>query len=357
MITELDKYVSELLFDYDCVIVPQLGGFMTNYKPAYFDKGIAHPPSKELRFNKNLTKNDGLLSQSISNSEGISIQNADAILHESVEHYLGQLKESGRVKLNKVGILFIDENKQLRFTPDTTVNYLRQSFGFESFAMPAEVVAQIPVVEEKEVETEVETPVIPIAETPTYSKGISWVAAATLLPFIGMSIYLGMTTDFKSPTQITPAELIPLGNSASPKYAAREITMSKAELEDETNYPENTRVFPFNFESNEVDSLGVWINMSDLPEKVAAEKANTTNGLYHIIGGCFGEKQNAKKFVDRLKIRGYDSNILDLHKGLYRVKIESFNNYEQALNELKTTRENGTFPNAWLLKKKTAKDG
>lgn len=354
MITELDKYVSELLFDYDCVIVPQLGGFVTNYKPAYFDNGLAHPPSKELRFNKNLTKNDGLLSQSISNSEGISIQDADAILHETVEKYLGQLKESGRVKLNKVGILFIDENKQLRFKPDTTVNYLRQSFGFESFAMPAEVVSQIPVVEEKEVEAKDETPVIPIGEPSSYNKGIYWVAAATLLPFIGMSIYLGMSTDFKSPTQITPAELIPLGNSVSPKYAAREITLSKEEIKDETNYPKNTLVFPFNFESNKVDSLGVWINVSDVPEEVAVEKTITTNGLYHIIGGCFGEKENAEKFVNRLKRRGYDGNILDLHKGLYRVKIESFSNYEQALNELKSTRDNGTFPNAWLLKKKTS---
>lgn len=354
MITEPDKYVSELLFDYDCVIVPQLGGFVTNYKPAYFDKGIAHPPSKELRFNKNLTKNDGLLSQSISNSQGISIQKADAILHETVENYLSQLKESGRVKLNKVGILFIDENKQLRFKPDTTVNYLRNSFGFESFAMPSEVIAQIPVVEGKEVEAKVESPVIPIGEPSSYNKGIYWVAAATLLPFIGMSIYLGMSTDFKSPTQITPAELIPLGNSASPKYAAREITMSEKELEDKTDYPENTLIFPFNFESNEVDSLGVWINMSDVPEKVAPEKAFTTQGLYHIIGGCFGEKKNAEKLVDRLQRRGYDANILDLHKGLYRVKIESFGNYEQALNELKSTRESGTFPNAWLLKKETS---
>jgi hypothetical protein len=352
MNTELDKYISELLYDYDCVIVPQLGGFVTNYKPAYFDKGIAHPPSKELRFNKNLTKNDGLLSQSISNSEGVSIQEADAILHETVEKYLGTLKESGRVELNKVRILFIDENKQLRFKPDTTENYLRHSFGFESFAMPAEIVAQIPVVEEKEVKAEVETPVIPISETSSYNKGIYWVAAATLLPFIGMSIYLGMTTDFKSPTQITPAELIPLGNSASPKYAAREITLSEEELKEETNYPENTLIFPFDFESNKVDSLGVWINLSDIPEERAIEKPTSSEGLYHIIGGCFGEKQNADKFVDRLQTRGYDANILDLHKGLYRVKIESFGNYDEALNELKSTRDNGTFPNAWLLKKK-----
>jgi len=356
MITELDKYVSELLFDYDCVIVPQLGGFVTNYKPAYFDKGIAHPPSKELRFNKNLTKNDGLLSQSISNVEGISIQDADAILHETIEKYLGSLKESGRVQLNKVGVLFIDENNHLRFKPDTTVNYLRKSFGFESFAMPAEVVAQIPIIKEKEIETEDETPIIPIAQS-SYNRGIYWVAAATLLPFIGLSIYLGMTTDFKSPTEITLAELIPLSNSASPKYAAREITLSDEELSNETNYPENTLVFPFDFESNAVDSLGVWINMSDVPEEIAVENMAVIEGKYHIIGGCFGEKKNADTFVHKLQARGYNSNILDLNKGLYRVKIESFGNYEEALNELRTTRDNGTFPNAWLLKKKIAENG
>ncbi|HKK38323.1 MAG TPA: SPOR domain-containing protein [Cryomorphaceae bacterium] len=359
MSTELDKYVSELLFDYDCVIVPQLGGFVTNYKPAYFDKGIAHPPSKELRFNKNLTKNDGLLSQSISSSEGLSIQEADAILHETVEKYLGTLKERGRIELNKVGILFIDENKQLRFKADTKVNYLRQSFGFESFAMPAEVVAKIPVVEQKVVEktVEEETPVIPMGEPSSYNKGIYWVAAATLLPFIGMSIYLGMTTDFKSPTQITPAELIPLGNSASPKYAAREITLSEEELNDETNYPENTLIFPFDFETNKVDSLGVWINMSDVSEEDVVEKTLVNQGIYHIIGGCFGEKQNADQFVNRLQARGYNASVLDLHKGLYRVKIESFANYDEALNELRSTRGDGSFPNAWLLKKKMAENG
>jgi len=359
MITELDKYVSELLFDYDCVIVPQLGGFVTNYKPAYFDKGIGHPPSKELRFNKNLTKNDGLLSQSISNTEGLSIQDADAVLHETVENYLSQLKETGRVQLKKVGVLFIDANNQLRFRPDTTTNYLRNSFGFESFEMPPEVAKEISAIAEKETKPEKETfrekeaPVIPIAE-PSYKKGIYWVAAATLLPFVGMSIYLGMSTDFKSPTQITPAELIPLNRSASPKYAHREITMSEEELEEETNYPDNTLIFPFDFETNEVDSLGVWINMSSVPVEVLEEKPTANNGIYHIIGGCFGEKGNAEKFVSRLQSRGYNAHILDLNKGLYRVKIESFDDYEKALKELRSTRDNGTFPNAWLLKKKTS---
>jgi hypothetical protein len=31
---KLDHYISQLLFRYDCVIVPNLGGFVTNYKPA-----------------------------------------------------------------------------------------------------------------------------------------------------------------------------------------------------------------------------------------------------------------------------------------------------------------------------------
>jgi hypothetical protein len=349
--TELDKYISELLFDYDCVIVPQLGGFVTNYKPAHFEKGIAYPPSKELRFNKNLKKNDGLLSQSISSAEGISIQDADVILHETVENYLTKLQENGRVQLNKVGILFIDENKQLRFKPDTTVNYLRKSYGFESFAMPSEIITQAPPIEEQILpREEEEQKIIPIAET-TYNKGIYWVAAATILPFIGMSIYLGMTTDFKSPTQITPAELIPFVETVKPKYDPRKIAISEDELRDETNFPENTLIFPFDFESNRVDSLGVWVNLNDLPVENSTDNAETIQGIYHIIGGCFGEKPNAEKFVGRLKSRGYDATILDHHKGLYRVKIESFEDYDKALEVLQTTRENGTFPNAWLLKK------
>ena len=70
----ISKYISELLFLHDCVIIPQFGGFVGNNKSAVLNEttGIITPPSKEILFNLNLQTNDGLLINHISKSEGIS---------------------------------------------------------------------------------------------------------------------------------------------------------------------------------------------------------------------------------------------------------------------------------------------
>ena len=46
---EITKYIQELLFVHDCVILPGFGGFVANYRPAKIDENqqIVHPPSKD----------------------------------------------------------------------------------------------------------------------------------------------------------------------------------------------------------------------------------------------------------------------------------------------------------------------
>ena len=349
---ELDKQISKLLYDYDCVIVPQLGGFVTNYKSSYFSNGLAYPPSKELRFNKNLIKNDGLLAQSIAEDNGISIQEADVSLKQMVEDYLAELNDKKRIELRKVGVLYMDSHRAIQFKPDSSVNYLRSSFGLEPIPLPEKLRTERKTIEEKAV-------VIPIAKSKevrnkiSEGSGIYRVAAATLIPFIGMSLYLGMTTGFKSPTEVSPADLFPFEwKKDKSVYQERTLRSETADEEDVTAFPEPDGLFQFNFESNEVDSLGVWVDLR--PAKEVAKKLENENQAtkkYHIIAGCSGEKENADRFVARLKQRGYEAGILDLNKGLHRVKIDSYSEYEIALNDLKKMRDNGIFPNAWLLKK------
>jgi len=355
MTTRLDKYISELLYDYDCVIIPRLGGIVTNYKPARFEKGMAYPPGKELRFNKNLTKNDGLLAQCVSEIEEMSVQKADAFVQETVEHYLKELNGGNRVELNKVGILYIDDHRNLRFEPDTSVNYLRSAFGFEVFKLPEPKIQLKPAIEEK---VEESPKIIPL-KSPGHTKGIYRVAAATLAPFIAMSVYLALTTDFKSPTEISPAEIFPLSTKSKSQYEPRDFNVpAPTEEVEKTAFPENSDLFQFDFNTNEVSNGGAMVDLRKSSSAVKVkESAPQSIGLYHIIGGCFSEKTNAENFVDRLKMRGYASGILDMNKGLYRVRIESYDEYDEALNKLKIMRQDGTFPNAWLLKKKNANHG
>ncbi len=349
----LDPYLENLLVDYDCVVVPQLGGFITNYKPAQIDQksGVAHPPQKDVSFNKNLTKSDGLLETTLSQDRNISFEEASASLKDAVEMCWQKLHEGRKVQFKKVGVLYIDGNKNLRFEPSGDVNFLKSSFGFDSFKLPAPATRETPIPAVQTEEVPAETPVIELGRSRTSS--IYWVAAATMLPFIAMSAYIGISTDFKSPTEVTVADLNPFKSAshAIPAYAERETNTNKVSVETtEVAFPENVAVFPYSFETGKIDSTGVWV---DLREKGVASPALAAkpSGLYHIIGGCFGERTNAEKFVSRLEMRGYSAAILDLHKGLYRVKIESFGDYDQALNSLDDMRTTGTFPNAWLLKK------
>src|SRR5659263_213351 len=60
---DITFYLVELLRLHDCVIVPDLGGFVTNYRPAEMDlvNNSFNPPVKEIIFTGKLSKNDGLV--------------------------------------------------------------------------------------------------------------------------------------------------------------------------------------------------------------------------------------------------------------------------------------------------------
>ena len=50
---KVEKHISELLYDHDCVIIPELGGFVGNYTPAQIHP-VRHtftPPFKNIIFN------------------------------------------------------------------------------------------------------------------------------------------------------------------------------------------------------------------------------------------------------------------------------------------------------------------
>ena len=63
---ELSKHIECLLLRHNCVIVPGLGGFVTQYVPARYvpEEELFFPPFRSVGFNPRLTLNDGLLVQS-----------------------------------------------------------------------------------------------------------------------------------------------------------------------------------------------------------------------------------------------------------------------------------------------------
>ena len=350
---DLDKYISKLLYDYDCVIIPQFGGFVTNYKPAHLDEnqGLLLPPKKDLGFNRNLTRSDGLLEQELANSNKISVKEASQAIKSEVETYWEKLHSGEKIKFQKIGILFFDEELRLQFEPFKENNYLKASFGLDTLVLPTPIVEEANNIEEpaKVIQLEPEPPVITDSSVPARSRSIYWVAAAAILPFVAMSIYFGVKTDFKSPTDTSFAELVPSLNWKSVPSAYKERVSSDdySENKESSTFP-SEGVFQYSFIESKIDSTGVWV---DLNKKEAPPVIPT--GPYHVIAGCFSQKANAEKMVSRLKRKGYEASILDYHKKLYRVKAESYSNKTSALDGLRDVRAQRGQESFWLLKKRT----
>ena len=66
---QLETYISDLLYRYECVVIPDFGAFLTQPVSARIDESnfTFYPPKKELSFNEQLKNNDGLLAKYIAN--------------------------------------------------------------------------------------------------------------------------------------------------------------------------------------------------------------------------------------------------------------------------------------------------
>lgn len=127
----IEKYIKYLLFEHDCVVIPDFGGFIANYVSADIHP-IRHtfvPPSKNIAFNEMLKLNDGLLVAHIANSEGISREQAQKAVKDFTDFVKGEIRQKEKYKFDEIGTLFLNHEQKLQFEPENKVNYLNNSFG------------------------------------------------------------------------------------------------------------------------------------------------------------------------------------------------------------------------------------
>ncbi|GMT45728.1 MAG: hypothetical protein IEMM0006_1560 [bacterium] len=136
---KIARYIGDLLYDYECVVIPGLGGFLTNDKPASIQPNTHHfrPPYKQVMFNAYLKTNDGLLVNYIAREENISYQEAKAQVDKFVYLCDNALKSGKRINFHRVGYLHLNKNEKIIFEQDSSINYNADAFGLSSFVSPA----------------------------------------------------------------------------------------------------------------------------------------------------------------------------------------------------------------------------
>jgi cell division septation protein DedD len=322
----METYISDLLYRHDCVIVPSLGGFISNYKSAQIHP-VSHtlrPPSKSISFNVQLQNNDGLLANYISDCESISFASAQVKIEQYVKGLQNDLEHKNQVKIAKVGILSRDTNGLLSFEPDTTVNYLLDAFGLDTVQSPA-ILRQSNVISlPKQVAKGAKN-------IKAKKSSINWRVAAVILPLIGLSTYVSFQQESVNDAYANYAYLNPFKVKPAAVYTPRAVetketlVLTSIELSPKTETSEDL------------------VNTTEL----ITPAVNTIQ--FHLVAGCFSSESNAENLVAKLKTQGFDSSVIGQNAtGLFRVAFQSFTSKDSALLKLQTLKATGT--STWLLK-------
>lgn len=136
---DIRKYIKELLFLHDCVIIPGFGGFVTSYQSSEIQrfKNVVYPPSKSLLFNRRLQTNDGILVNHIAQQEKIDYRTAEEKVRQSCETWNRLIDNKGMLLFPDIGKLYINSSSALVFLPELRKNYLMDTFGLKPIAYHA----------------------------------------------------------------------------------------------------------------------------------------------------------------------------------------------------------------------------
>jgi cell division protein FtsN len=300
----LANYISDLLYRYECVIVPNFGGFVTNEKSARIDAAshTLYPPYKQITFNSHLVNNDGLLANHIASVDNISYDCALTYIQFEIEAWKEKLKRQ-ELFLNELGT-FNDMNGKLHFEPQKSINYLTSSFGLTN-VVRSEIARQTttPVTEEVK-----PTPVIPMAEK-------------------------------KSPNYLKYAAVLVIGLSAI-GFAGR-YYQQHLQNEQLVEAQKQQEILEDKIEN------ATFVITKPLPTLNVEVEKSVKN--FHVIAGAFRFPANAHRKVNQLIQEGYDARILGVNKwNLTVVSYGSFSTRNEALEELDLIRKY-VAKDSWLL--------
>ena len=136
---KIGKYISELLFENEFVILPEVGEFSTKYIPAKFIPELrkVESPSKVITFSERNKTGGGMLADYVAKKESIGQAEARQFIDSFVSEMQNSLKSGRKVELESIGVFSLDSGGSLVFEPDTTINYLIDSTGVKRVSEPA----------------------------------------------------------------------------------------------------------------------------------------------------------------------------------------------------------------------------
>ena len=305
----IEKYISDLLYRYQCVTVPNFGAFISETVSARVNEESQtfFPPQKVIAFNANITNNDGLLANHIATNEKINYEKALDKIAMQVAIWNAKLITSDAIVLENIGTFTLNKESKIVFEAHQTTNYLTSAFGLSTFKqteVKREVYKQqVEALEEK----------APIVFTPERKKNYSFVKyAAVVTLFLAGGLYGAKT------------------------YYDNQIETQTILVQKQVQEKVQSKIQQATF-------------FIDVPTTAVELPVKEEKLPYHLIAAAFRSEENANKALQMLKDQGFKAVKLEKNKyNLIPVAYGSYKTLEEA-QEVKTKLHREENIEAWLL--------
>jgi hypothetical protein len=309
----IEPYIAQLLYRYQCVTVPGFGAFLTEIQSAQLieSSNSFFPPKKMISFNAYLKNNDGLLANHIAQAEKTSYEYAISAIQYEVFNWKKALQENGLFSIKNVGNFSLNADKNLIFTPYDQTNYLTNSFGLSAF-------------------------VSPMVKREIFEQKIEALEENEVIEFIPerrrTSAYLKYAAVFVLGLGLTGA----IGYPIYQQQIAKETILVEKSVQKQVQNKIQEATF---FIENPVPASVPAVTLTVKESKMS----------YHIMAGAFREEKNAQKAFEKLSNQGYKARRIPQNKyGLFPVLYGSYATFAEA-EKAKQKIQKTENPDAWVL--------
>ena len=369
---ELGRHIEILLLNNDCVIVPNLGGFMAHHVEARYDDrdSMFIPPLRTLGFNPQLTMSDPLLAQSYADAYDISYPEAVAMLEREVESVKNHIEHTGSYEFADLGTLRSNDEGRYEFEPNESGLLTPMLYGLSSIEMPllAEVLKHTDKPGTITLESRRITPnpsfqpslatmmsqvspsdhhreekTISIKVSLLRNLAVTAVAAVALLLFARP---VSPNQDVIVDNQPAEASLL---TTITPKKEVKEVaavTMS-AETPAQEVATATSAATP---ESRSI--VGAFEELAKHIESLNAEAVLPAPGHFTVVLGCSLPLENAQNFLASIHEKGARKAALFEYKNDHMVVYGDFADKEEAIAQLQTLQNDGVVSSGWIMEVK-----
>ena len=349
----LDKYIRELLLQHDCVILPGLGGFVANYKPAEFDPSqkTVLPPSRQILFNPNLVHNDGLLFAHISKETDYGYKEVQAMAEVYFKTIKYEVGKGLKFTIEDLGYFFFNKARKIEFAQESTDNLLLASYGLSylnynvfdrSLGRSAKIYQAVddtnPIVRQRKIRRWI------------YTGAAACLLASMILIPVKMG-YLNLSSFDLNPVDSFRKEQVvqemvispPATNTqlAEPETSSAELEAGSAEAG--TAKPEALSPEP------EAEAAIIKATAAGSDDETPAKEYFTPQTNFHIIVGSFKDLGNAQQLKQKMAGDGYEAEIFSGANSFYRVSAKHYPLKADAVSALASIRNQEAYKSAWIL--------